>query len=249
MSQVRLVLPDLHVPYEDKHCTQRWLQHAAELRPDGVDIIGDLIDAYSLSRFDKNPGRKENLQDELDQAKQFLGLLRKTVGPKCDIRYSEGNHEQRLTRLLWSNCRALSGLRNLSMPDLLGLSDLGIRWYPMGAPYRIGSLTFMHGDTIRKHGGATARTTSDKVGGSVILGHCHRMGWCPTTSWMGTRDAYEVGHLADYRQLEYVSGVPQWQQGWAVATIGKGWHDIQFVRVIRKPGRHGTKFIYKGEEL
>lgn len=249
MPQTRIVLPDLHIPYNDKHCTDKWLDHAESLQPDGVDIIGDLIDCYSLSRFDKNPVRRGSLQDELDQAHEFLVELRTRVGKKCNIRYSEGNHEQRLTRLLWSDCKAFAGLRNLSMPDLLGLNDLGIRWYPMGSPYRIGTLTFMHGDTIRKHGGSTARTTSDKVGSSVILGHCHRMGWCPTTSWSGVRDAYEVGHLSDYRQLEYVQGVPQWQAGWATVTIGEGWHDVQFVRVVRKPGRHGTKFIYKGEEL
>lgn len=249
MTQTRLVLPDLHIPYHDKAALKKWLWHASELKPDGVDIIGDLIDCYSLSRFNKNPERKALLQDELDKAKGFLLELRQTVGKNCDIRYSEGNHEERLRRILWSTARELAGLRGLSVPELLDLSKLGIRWYRMGAPYTIGDLTFMHGDTVRKHSGATARTTSDKVGGSIVLGHCHRMGWSPTTTWSIPRNAWEVGHLADYRQLEYVSGVPNWQSGWAVVSIGRGWHDVQFVRVIRRPGRHGTSFIYQGKEL
>ncbi|MEK7383157.1 MAG: hypothetical protein AAB262_07705, partial [Elusimicrobiota bacterium] len=133
----RLILPDTHIPFHDKRVVDRWLKHAAQLRPDGVDIIGDLLDCYCLSRFDKNPERKDSLQDELDQAHEFLREVRSVVGPKCDIRYTEGNHEQRLKRVLWGNCKALSGLRGLGIPQLLKLDELRVQWFPTGLPYRI----------------------------------------------------------------------------------------------------------------
>lgn len=210
---------------------------------------------YTLSRFDKNPARKHTFQNELDEARTFLEALREAC-PKADIRYSEGNHEQRHTRRLWGPCREYADLRGLSIPTLLGLDDsnkelpsLRIAYHKTGNPYRIGSMWYMHGEVIRKHGGSTARTTSDRISGSVIVGHSHRMGWVPTASWAGCRDAYEIGHLSDYRKLDYVSGLPQWQSGWAVAYIGQKWHDVSFCRQVVHPGRHGTSYIFQGNTL
>lgn len=250
---VRLVLPDVHFPFHDKRALDKWLGHASDLKPDAVDIIGDLIDCYPLSRFDKNPERRQVLQDELDMATEFLTELRKTVPRKTVIRYSEGNHEQRLRRLLWGPCKQFVGLRGLTIPTLLDLDKLRIGWHPIGRPYRVPTggmpLWFTHGEIIRKHAGATARATSDRMDESVIIGHTHRQGWVPTTGWAGCRHAVECGHLTDYKQLEYVSGTPNWQKGWATVSVGKGWIDTNFVTVVHRPGGHGTHYVYKGETL
>ena len=246
--KVRLAVPDLHFPFVDKAAVARCLKHVAEVQPSGVDLIGDGIDAYPASRFDKNPARKHTLQDELDDYREFLEQLREAA-PAADIKYSEGNHESRIKRMLWGNAKAFAGLRNLAIPELLKLSDLHISYHETGKPYRIGNMWYMHGEVIRKHGGSTARTTADRVNGSVIVGHSHRMGWVPTASWTGNRDAYEIGHLSDWRKLDYVSGPPQWQSGWAVAYISEKWHDVSFVKAVHHPGRHGTSYIFQGRSI
>lgn len=246
---VRIVLPDVHIPFQDKTVVNAWLTHAQQLKPDAVDIIGDVIDAYPLSDFNKNPERKHSVQREIDDAVRLLDDIRSAVGNKTEIHYSEGNHEERLRRLLWGRCSALAGIRNLTMPELMGLEKRKIQWHSEGKPYCVNGIWFLHGEIIRKHSGATARATADRVDGGVIMGHSHRMGWCPTTSALRCRDAWEVGHVSDFRKLEYVSGVPQWQQGWAVVHFGHGWTDVSFVRVYRRPGRHGTSFVYQGKEL
>lgn len=248
-SQRRVVLSDLHIPYHDQRVLDRWLDFVKEEKPDGVDIIGDLIDAYSISRFDKNPSRKSSLQEEIDQAHDFLKEL-VHVSPKgCDVRYSEGNHEDRLRKILWGKAKELATLRNLTIPELMGLRELGIKYHDAENPYRIGDLWYVHGDVIRPLAGCSAREVSDRIGGSVIMGHSHRMGYCPMTRWSGIQHAYEVGHMTDFRQLDYVHVSAPWQQGWAVVDFGKGWHDVSFVRVYRRPGRHGTAYIHKGKEI
>lgn len=250
MSQRRVVLSDCHIPYHDKQVVDKFLKFVEDYEPDGIDIIGDLIDCYSISRFDKNPARKSSLQDELDQAYDFLKTLVEDVAVRgCDIRYSEGNHEDRLRKLLWSKSKELSTLRDLSIPTLLHLKDLGIKYHDAENPYHIGDLWYVHGDVIKPDAGLSAKTVAERIGGSVIMGHSHRMGYCPTTKWSGIQHAYEVGHVADFRQLDYVHVSAPWQQGWAVVDFGKGWHDVSFVRVHRRPGRHGTAYIWRGEEI
>lgn len=244
----RIVLPDVHFPFQDQELVLAWLRHVKHLKPNGIDIIGDLLDCYSLSRFDKNPTRKASLQTELDDARAFLAGIRRLAGRGCDIRYSEGNHEDRLRKILWSKLPGLSDLRNLSIPELLGLKKLGIHWHSTQNPYCIRDLWYTHGDLLRKNAGMSARAKADAIRGSVVIGHCHRMGWSPSTTWNGREDAYEVGHLTDYTQLDYVRSTPNWQQGWAVVEFLEGsGHCVSFA-TVHQQGRK-RRVIYKGEVI
>lgn len=231
MVESRIILSDLHVPFHDKRLLECWMARLASLPWTGVDIIGDFIDCYSLSRFDSNPRRKNTFQQEVDQGNEILKEIREIV-PDADIRYSEGNHEDRLRKLLWSKAPALAHLRNLDIPNVLGLADLGIKWHRTEDPYKIGDLWFTHGDLLRKHAGASARAKSDAMGGSVIIGHTHRMGWCPFTRHTGIHESYEVGCMVDATQLDYCRHVFNWQLGWAEVHIGKGFHWVDFYRVV-----------------
>ena len=230
-TQRRIVLPDLHIPFHDKKLLACWIERLRSQPWDGIDIIGDLIDCYTLSRFDKNPTRKNTFQQEIDEARDLLKGIR-SHQPKADIRYSEGNHEDRLRKMLWGKCPALAHLRNLTIQGILGLDDLGIKWHSTQNPYKIGDLWYTHGDILRSHAGMSARAKSESIHGSVLMGHTHRMGWSPKTTWMGTMDAYEVGHMTDPAQLDYVRTCPNWQPGWAEVTFVDGTHHVDFYRVV-----------------
>ena len=198
---------------------------------DGVDIMGDFLDCYSLSRFDTNPQRKNTFQQEIDEGRKLLKTIRELL-PDANIRYSEGNHEDRLRKILWGKCSAFAHVRNLTIPDLLGLADLGIKWHSTQDPYKIGDLWYTHGDLLRHHAGMSARAKSEAIHGSVIVGHTHRQGWSPKTTWSGTDDAYEVGHMTDPKQLDYVRTCFNWQPGWAEVTFRQGTYHVDFYRVI-----------------
>ena len=233
--QTRITLPDLHVPFHDKKLLEVWMKRLEKGNGfgkfHGVDIIGDFIDCYSLSRFDSNPERKNTFQQELDEGQAILQRIRETV-PNADIRYSEGNHEDRLRKILWGKSSALAHLRHLRIPVLLGLEELGISWHDPLHPYKIGDLWYSHGDLLRKHAGQSARAKSEAMSGSVMIGHCHRMGWSPCTTHALVTDAYECGHMSDASQLDYVRNVFNWQSGWAEVNFRDGYHWVDFYRVI-----------------
>lgn len=250
----RICLSDCHFPFQDKPLVDLWLKFVKDQKPDGIDIMGDLIDCYPLSRFDKNPLRRHNIQEELGMARDFLKCLVKAAPKKCDIRYSEGNHENRLQRVLWGRAKELAPLHMLSIPELLSLQGVfNIKYYPPETPYRIGPLWYIHGDLARKSnwamtcGGMGAKAVSQRVAGNVIMGHTHQMGYISFRGWEGLREGFEVGCMCRFN-LEYIVGTPQWQSGWAVVDFPTpGTFDVSFVRVLEEKRRR--KVIYRGEVI
>jgi hypothetical protein len=237
----------------DEELGEVLLAQAKAMKPDGIDIIGDLIDCYSISRFDKNPRRKHTIQEEIDRAVVFLERLRGAVGDTCDIRYTEGNHENRLERMLWGVAKHLAPLRSLSIPELMDLKKLGIRYYKPKSPYRIGDLWFLHGDVTRKQnfskspGGRAAADVAKAIGGSVLMGHTHQMGYSAFRTWSKLWESYEIGCMVKY-DLEYIVGVPPWQQGWSTTDFtSSGHHSVDFIRVVEVP-RH-REVLYHGKVI
>ena len=70
--ECHVLVPDTHFPFQDQPLVNECLDFIQEVKPKGVHLIGDLMDCYPLSRFDKNPRRKHTIQDELDEAGEFL---------------------------------------------------------------------------------------------------------------------------------------------------------------------------------
>lgn len=229
-EDVTFVLPDLHIPYHLPKELAACLRLAQSIGPKRIVLIGDVIDCMTISRFDKNPARKATLADEINTTRKFLSDLRLRF-PDAEIHYCEGNHEDRLRKYLWRKSPELAGLQGLSIPDLLHLSDLKIAWQPQCV--RIGKLAYTHANRIRKPAGQTARVMSDEWISSIICGHSHRQGRCPRTTPAGLHDAYEAGCLCDYRLLDYVDSVPNWQVGAAtVTTFSDGNFAVDFVAIV-----------------
>ena len=266
--QTRIVIPDLHIPFHDPRLWALLLEHVIVLKPHGVDILGDVLDCYSLSRFNKNPLRRRKIGKEVDTARKMLEDLRHRVGPACDIRMSEGNHENRLRQVLWSGSKELADLHQLSIPSLLGLDrpmvradktvaeSLGIRYYGPETPYKVGSLWYIHGDLGRKcnwsmsFGGRLAEAVAKRIGDSVIMGHSHQMGKVMYRTWERLIRGHEVGCMCNFN-LEYIVGYPQWQQGWAVVNFTKGGHfQVHFVESVTRKNQRGPRtLLFMGEEI
>ena len=81
-KRMGVVLSDVHVPFQDKSVCRMALKFLAEHQPATVHLLGDIADFYSISRFVKDPRRKEDLQEDLDAAHDFLAELRDTVQEK-----------------------------------------------------------------------------------------------------------------------------------------------------------------------
>lgn len=245
----RIVLPDVHIPFHDEALVKAWMDFVICEQPDGIDIIGDVMDCYTLSDFNKNPRRKVSFAEEVKLTKGLMYDIRAAAGHECDIHYSEGNHEYRLERMLWGNSKELADLKELKMPQLLDLAGPHIQWHNASEPYKIRDLWYTHGNIIRIHAGMTANAMSQKVEGPVLIGHTHRMGYSPTTAWTGLRGGYEAGHLCNYRELDWVKSPPNWQQGWAVVHfLPQGHHQVEFVE-MRNISKRRRILMYRGEAI
>lgn len=246
-SKMGVVLSDVHVPFQDKSVCRMALSFIKEQKPAKVHLLGDISDCYSISRFVKDPRRKEDLQEDLDLTMDFLDKVRDAAGD-AQIIYSEGNHEFRLRRYLASEARALSGLRSLNLPSLLQFDRLKILWRPHDRPYRIGALLYTHGQLIRKWSGATARAHFEKYGCCVIHGHSHRLGAFYRRDISDTYIASESGCLCGLNP-DYCTA-PDWQQGWSVVWTQYKYFHIEQVAVVQgRYNYHGKAYGRKQERV
>ena len=120
-----------------------FLEFCKDEQPDIIVLNGDIVDFYELSSFDKNPQRLFNLQDEIDQCRNFLRKLR-FVCKSSKIVYILGNHEDRLRKVLWKDAKSLSSLRSLKFEELLGLEKLKIQLEPVSYTVN-GCFKYRHG--------------------------------------------------------------------------------------------------------
>ncbi|NQU19771.1 MAG: hypothetical protein HQ567_00700, partial [Candidatus Nealsonbacteria bacterium] len=175
-NRMGVVLSDVHVPFQDKSVCRMALAFIREHRPATVHLLGDIADFYSISRFTKDPARKEDLQEDLDATRKFLSDVREAA-PAARIVFSEGNHEFRLRRYLASEAKALAMLRDLRLERLLDFESLKIRFQPQDRPYRVGPLLFTHGQLVRKWSAASARGHFEKGSSGNLMGNFRYGGW------------------------------------------------------------------------
>lgn len=209
-----VVLSDIHAPYHDKK-TLRTIKHfLKDQKPDTLVQIGDVVDCYSISKFDKDPERAHNLQWEFDTAHNILYALKECVG-NIPFYVVHGNHEDRLPRHMKTS--DLYGLRDLTIEKQLGLDELGIKY----VKELIWKNTFMitHGTKTSKHSSAGE---IDINGMSGMSGHVHRCQMFAKTTAAGTLVWYGIGHLCDIRKADYLkTGRGNWQQGIGVVYFHK----------------------------
>jgi predicted phosphodiesterase len=243
-----LVGGDFHVPYHDPAAVNVFLQAVEQFRPSAVHILGDLIDFYPLSSHQRNPKLRCSLSEELTRSREILELLR-DVAPKALIVYHEGNHENRLPRYLGRGAPELDELElpwinqavpHLSIPGMLGLADLDIRYRKECQPYTLarGRFVVTHGTLVRTHSAYTARAMLERFGCSVMHGHTHRMGAHYRSVWGRTVGAWENGCLCNLNATPsnaYTKGMPNWQQGFSIIHVINGTQpkliDVEQVRI------------------
>jgi hypothetical protein len=186
-----------------------------------------------------------NLQQEIDIGAELLNELRSNC-PTAKIDYLEGNHEERLKRLVRQQ-HSLYGLRALSIPSLLNLEDLDIDYHAYKHPLDFNGkiLSIVHGHRVSKHSAYSAKAhLIDNGYMNVIIGHTHRMGFYYHDGHNGRRRGYENGGLFDRNKLKYVVE-PNWQNGFCVVYLRDD--DPEFVQIVPIEMANDGSFIWKGD--
>jgi len=220
-------LGDVHVPYHSKEALAEVYNYIDFFKPDRIFLIGDIIDFYQLSHFNKNAFRMHELQDDIDKCFEVLTDIRSVAGDDCNITYLAGNHEIRLGKYL-ADKPELNSLRCLDFVELMQLEKLSISYKDYKSPINHKGFIIEHGCIVRQNSAYTAKGMLDRRQMSGICGHTHRMGKVYKTSYNGTKVWVENGCLCNQKVCEdYIVGIPDWQQGFSTAEF----NDSGLVRI------------------
>jgi predicted phosphodiesterase len=211
---------DLQYPYIDKkviHLIKD--KFLPDIKPDYLVWGGDALDFYGLSAFSKDPRRALDTQEDIDGLHEVLVDTRDKL-QDTEMIFLEGNHEFRMTKYKWTQCKEMTYIRALGLENLLGLVDLEMKWIPYTKYWQYKKIYFVHGDVISKHSGYTAKQMLDKWGCNIVFGHSHRTGKHNHTTMNGNQGAWESGCLCDLNP-EYIKGKANWQHGMSVVEYYK----------------------------
>ena len=231
-----LVLNDIQIPWQDKPVLQMIVDFAADLKPYGVVLNGDVTDCYLISDYAKDPSRVKvwGLKREIAEAGQLMSAFKYAK----ERWWLGGNHEDRWRRIQWQFPNLEGALQHYDVA--FHMADYGFQWKPYGGVLHLGKLFVTHGALVSKHSAQTARFTYEKYGNSVLVGHTHRLGVFYRTNAKGIHAAYENGCVCRLTP-EYVQ-CPDWQQGFSVVHVEDGgWFNVQQIPILKR-----SRFFYGG---
>lgn len=156
------------IPLHDSKALSVALQFIEHFHPDVVILGGDMLDCGAISHHAKGkPGQTEGLRLLADAE----GLQKALIVPLRKVKtkvYITGNHEDWLRQ----HVEETPGVEGLL--DLDKLVDLDASWtlLPQGAFYKLGKLTFAHGDQFNggEHVAKSAVVACER---SIRFGHFH----------------------------------------------------------------------------
>jgi hypothetical protein len=215
-----LITSDHHYPIHDQAAEAAVLALAHDIKPKVWVGNGDLLDAWWISRHEKEAERLVDsdagvrIIDEVNAFRPFMTEM----GSIVERGYlGMGNHENRLGALINANpgLHGLPGLRWKSIFD----APANCQVLDYGYRLQMGPVSMVHGDRIGGRFGVkhpTAWCLENQGARSVIFGHTHRMATTFRTTWEDTGPrqvvAINSGHLSDTSKQRYVVE-PNWQHG------------------------------------
>ena len=170
-------------PIHDPRALDLAIQICAEMQPDTIVVLGDLIDAAPWGKYDTGPDLRQTSGPSIDIAHYWLAQLR-AVCPNSQCVVVEGNHDLRVRKAVERNLPEAANLKAagddrsvLDIVRLLGLDDLDIQW--VGSPYPKGWMLWdrircEHGSTVRGKGGQTVAALAASAVVDTVCGHIHR---------------------------------------------------------------------------
>jgi hypothetical protein len=249
-----VVISDHHAPRNEKTFHRLFVQWLRDQQPDEIHCNGDLLDFPSVSRHRTEDDFNHDVNECLRAA---VGILRdyRDACPNARITLLRGNHCERLRLYLHDNAPEAKDVRPGGDPDeapwhdlrrLLWLDELHIEYIDEvweQAKRAIGKrLTARHGFSTAPTAG---KVMLDKLSGSTLQGHDHRLGLTLRTRHTGDDDdpievrlAMSVGCACEIPGgLGYVNGgEPDWANG-AVAVDVYDDGDFYCSPMIYVPGR------------
>lgn len=209
------MIPDLHVPYHDVAFVALLDKVIKIIKPYGIVQLGDALDFWQISSYDKNPLRKQTIAEDAAIYGQIIAKWADMLPVDGVFHQLEGNHEDRLRRYVWKNARELAGLVQ-TVPEMIKLRETGVRtiWHPIAQwdSCKIGDAVCHHGHFFNMHAAAGNLIKYPK---SLITGHTHRFQYVSN----GTRFSATLGHGSNETETAHQPTPTGWQQAFGVLSV------------------------------
>jgi len=221
------ILSDIHVPYHSIDSLTTAIKYLKKENIDGLLLNGDTIDCHRLSRFIKDP-KKRNFALELDTFKALFNVLEKEL--KCKIYFKVGNHEERYEHFLQEKAGELIGIEEFEFENIIKARARGVEIIDEKRVMKLNNLNGIHGHEYV--GGISAPVNvarglflKGKV--SAFQGHNHatsehtepNMNGEITTTW-------SIGCLSELHPA-YMP-LNRWNHGFAYVELDENGKDYQF---------------------
>ena len=213
------VISDLHLPYHDEQAVAAAVAYLKRMKIDVLLINGDFGDFYTISRWIKDP-KKRNFKREIRMQRECLAWLRSQF-PKARIVAREGNHELRWSIFLWNSAPEICDLPQVRLPQILGMKKHGIEYVADQRPVMAGKLPIFHGHELGKSISSpvnAGRGVFMRMISTALVGHHHRTSSHTEPNWRHEEIAcWSVGCLCDLSP-EYAR-VNSYNHGLAVVDV------------------------------
>jgi len=226
------VLSDIHVPYHDETALRAAVDQLQGDRIDALVLNGDIADFYAISRYTKDPKRR-NFKAEVSATREMLAWIRSQF-PGVPIVFKAGNHEERWNHWLWQHAPEISDEPRMGLDQWLDMADHGIDFVQDQRPIMAGQLPILHGHEKGKGISAPvnqARGAFLRLHHTVLEGHGHRTSaHCEPDMFGREVFCWSTGCLADLRP-EYAR-LNKYNHGFASVRVqADGQFDVSNFRI------------------
>jgi len=214
-----LIVPDLHFPYQCPLYMKLVIKILKSIQFQGIVQLGDALDFWQLSTYDKDPARRNTIGDDIAEWNETLVKWASLLPRNAEIHLLEGNHEFRLHRYVARHARDLHEIVR-PMPDLLRLKErnaaghVNFVWhhYNKWNSLMLGDCVLLHGYYFNQH---VAMTNLAKYRCNTISGHTHRVQHVSD----GVHYAVSLGHGSDERLTAHMPTPTGWTQALGILTV------------------------------
>ena len=226
------VFSDIHVPYHSIEAITAAVKFCKKEKPDGLLLNGDSIDFYRLSRFSKDP-RKRNFAGELDTFKALIEVFERELN--CKIYFKVGNHEERYEKFMMEKAGELIGIEEFELENIIKSRVNGIQMINGKQIMQAGGLNILHGHEFGQSVFSPvniARGLYMKGKVSAIQGHNHRTS-SHTEKNMNQKivTTWSLGCLCELTP-EYLP-INQWNHGFAMVDLDGGEFHVRNMSIYK----------------
>jgi predicted phosphodiesterase len=221
------VFSDIHAPFHNITALTAAINFTKKEKPDALLLNGDTIDCHQLSRFIRDP-KKRNFKQELDTFKSLFEVFEKQL--KCKIYFKIGNHEERYEHFLYQKAGELVGIEEFEFSNIIKARARGIEVISDKRYMQMNELCGIHGHEYI--GGISAPVNParglflrSKV--SCFQGHNHQTSEHTEPTLTGKMvTTFSIGCLSELHP-QYMP-LNKWNNGFAIVDLDSNGRNYEF---------------------